>query len=80
MSKRTSKEKLYRVWLEVQEDNRQNAYQGEVVERVEVAAFHTLEEALTYRYELSQKCSPGATRESEVAQEMTDPGFSNAGD
>ena len=80
MTKGPSKQKVYRVWLEVQETEHQGACEGEIMERHEVAAFHTLEEALMYKYELSQKFSPKVTGESEVIKQMTAPESFAAGD
>ena len=50
--------RYYRVWVSVEEVNETEGGERKLVEQTELAAFHTLEEALTYRYELSQKYSP----------------------
>ena len=55
-------------------------YEAKLVEQIELAAFETIEEALTYRYQLSQKCSPGITGEAEVIGRMTTPDTYTAGD
>ena len=72
--------KYYRVWLSVEEVDETEGGQRRLVEQMELAAFHTLEEALTYRYELSQKYSPKVTGETEVINEMTSPESFSAGD
>lgn len=72
--------KYYRVWLSVEEVNETEGGQRRLVEQTELATFHTLEEALTYRYELSQKYSPKVTGEAEVINEMTSPESFSAGD
>ncbi|UCF37099.1 MAG: hypothetical protein JSU96_20295 [Acidobacteriota bacterium] len=72
--------KYYRVWLRVEEVDESGGADAKTIEQVELAAFHTLEEALTYRYELSQKYSPRVTGESEVIGQMTTPETFAAGD
>ena len=74
------KDKLYRAWLRIEEIEESEGYESKLVEQIELATFHTLEEALTYRYELSQKYSPKATGESEVLNQMTSPETFSAGD
>ena len=74
------KDKLYRAWLRIEEIDEAEGYDAKLVEQIELATFHTIEEALTYRYELSQKYSPKATGESEVLGEMTSPDSFTAGD
>jgi hypothetical protein len=74
------KEKLYRAWLRIEEIDESEGYESKLVEQVELATFHTIEEALTYRYELSQKYSPKATGESEVLDQVTSPETFTAGD
>lgn len=71
-------QKYYRVWLTVEEV--EEGGENKLVEQVELAAFHTIEQALTYRYELSQKYSPRATGEAEVIGQMTSPETYSAGD
>ena len=72
--------KYYRVWLTVEEVDETVSPDGKLLEQVELAAFKTLEEALTYRYEMSQKYSPKVTGESEVIGQMTTPDTFSAGD
>ena len=74
------KKRYYRVWLAVEEGEGPGGLDPKLVEQIELAAFHTLEEALTYRYELSQKYSPKVTGESEVIHQMTSPETLTAGD
>lgn len=74
------KKRYYRVWLAVEEVDGPGDFEPKLVEQVELAAFQTLEEALTYRYELSQKYSPKVTGESEVIGQMTSPETLTAGD
>lgn len=75
MSKR-----FYRVWLTVEEVDEKSGLDTRIMEQVELAAFHSLEEALTYRYELSQKYSPRVTGEADVIGQMTTPDTLSAGD
>ncbi|MFZ0427286.1 MAG: hypothetical protein WAO20_04145 [Acidobacteriota bacterium] len=72
--------RYYRVWLAVEEVDRPGGLDPKMVEQIELASFHTLEEALTYRYELSQKYSPKVTGETEVIRQMTAPETLTAGD
>lgn len=72
--------KHYRVWLTVEEVEGSGMHDPRLVEQIELAAFETIEEALTYRYELSQKCSPRITGEAEVIGQMTSPETYTAGD
>jgi len=66
--------------LTVEEVDETEGGQRRLVEQSELAAFHSLEKALTYRYELSQKYSPQVTGETEVIDEMTSPESFSAGD
>lgn len=72
--------RYYRVWLGVEEVDREVQADNRLVEQIELAAFHTLEEALTYRYQLSQKYSPRVTGEVEVIRQLTSPETFSAGD
>jgi hypothetical protein len=72
--------KYYRIWLTVEEVEGCGAFDATLVEQIELAAFETIEEALTYRYQLSQKCSPRITGETEVIGQMTTPETYSAGD
>lgn len=74
------KKRYYRVWLKIEEVEESEHYEGKLVEQVEIAAFQTLEQALTYRYELSQKYSPTVTGELDVINQMTSPDTYTAGD
>jgi hypothetical protein len=74
------RDKHYRVWLGIEEIDREKGSSGELVEQVEIAVFPTIEEALTYRYEISQKYSPKVTGESEAISQMTLPETYSAGD
>jgi len=58
-------ERYFRVWLMVEEVDQGGGYEPKLVEQVELAAFKTVEEALTYRYELSQTYSSKATGEND---------------
>ncbi len=72
--------RFYRVWLTVEQVDEESNQDTKVMEQVELAAFHSLEEALTYRYELSQKYSPRVTGEDDVIGQMTTPETLTAGD
>lgn len=72
--------RYYRVWLTVEEVDNSGPQEVKLVEQIELAAFHDLEQALTYRYELSQKYSPRVTNEVEVIRQMTSPDAFTAGD
>lgn len=74
------RDKHYRVWLGIEEIDKEKGHSGDLVEQVEIAVFPTIEEALTYRYEISQKYSPKVTGESEVINQMTQPDAYSAGD
>jgi hypothetical protein len=75
-----SSKKSYRVWIRIEEVDEGEGAEAKLVEQVEIAAFETIEEALTYRYELAQKHSPEATGESDVIGQMTSPDTLTAGD
>jgi hypothetical protein len=72
--------RVYRVWLLIEEEDESSSYEGRLVEQVELASFLSVKEALTYRYELSQKYSPKVTGESEVLNQMASPDSFTAGD
>lgn len=72
--------RYFRVWLTVEEVDRTGETENKLVEQIELAAFHTLEEALTYRYQLSQKYSPRVTGEVDVIRQLTSPETFSAGD
>ena len=65
------KDKLYRAWLRIEEIDESEGYESKLVEQIELATFQTVEEALTYRYELSQNYSPKTSGESEGLNQMT---------
>ncbi|GAB4112523.1 MAG: hypothetical protein Kow001_14260 [Acidobacteriota bacterium] len=79
-ARREMQTRYYRVWLTVEEVDREGGADPRLVEQIELACFHTLEEALTYRYRISQKCSPRMTGEVEVIRQMTAPESYSAGD
>lgn len=72
--------RCYRIWLEIEETDRTQGIEKRELDRIELASFHTLEEALTYRYEISQKHSPRITGEAEAIRELTAPDCFTAGD
>ena len=67
------KDKLYRAWLRIEEIDESEGYESKLVEQIELATFPSIEEVLTYGYELSQNHSPKATRESEMLNQITSP-------
>ncbi len=73
-------ESIYRVWSEIEKIERTEGRREKVDKPVELALFHTLQEALTFRTELQLKYSPLATGEKEVLDQMTSPKEFTAGD
>jgi hypothetical protein len=71
--------KIYRAWLRIEEVNHSETFESKLVEQVELATFQTIEEALRYRHELSQKYSPRATGEAEPLDQLTSPGTFKTG-
>ena len=65
--------KLYRAWLRIEEVEHGEAYEGKLVEQIELATFQTIEDALKCRYELSQKYSLRATEEAEGLDKLPSP-------
>ena len=74
------RDKLYRAWLKIEEIDESEGYASKLVEQIELATFQTIEEALAYRYELSQKYLPRTARKSDILIPMTSPDRFTTGD
>lgn len=71
---------MYRVWSEIEEIEQTEGRREKVAKRLELASFHTLEEALVFRTELQLEYSPLVTGEKELLNQMTSPKEFTAGD
>ena len=78
--KQTTIDTMYTVRLEIGKTDPAKS-RGEKVEApLELAAFHTLEEATLFRIEMQLDYSPLATGEMELLNQMTSPEAFTAGD
>ena len=66
-------DKLYRALLRIEEIEVSAGYESKLVEQIQLATFHTIEEALAYRYELSQWYLPQIRGKSEERRPWTSP-------
>jgi hypothetical protein len=62
-------DKFYRVRLQIEEVDPREDYEKRLVEQVDMGAFHTLEQALNYRNELSQHPSDFAGETEAIPEE-----------
>jgi hypothetical protein len=81
--KQITSDTIYTVRLEIEKSDpaESRGEKGEKVEApLELAAFHTLEEAILFRIEMQLDYSPLATGEMELLNQMTSPEEFTAGD
>jgi hypothetical protein len=65
--------KLYRAWLRIEEVSHNEVCESKLVEQIELATFKTIEEALKYRHELSQRISPRIAGEAKPLDQPNSP-------
>ncbi len=73
-------ESIHRVWCEIEKMEGTEGRREKVDKPVELASFHTLDEALAFRTQLQLEYSPLATGEKEVLDQMTSPKEFTPGD
>ncbi len=65
--------KTYSVWLQIEEMGEAKPHTENDWNRIELAVFQTLEEALMFKTEMEQRYSPLATGEIELLDQMSSP-------
>ncbi len=72
--------KIYSVWIQIEEMGAPKPHTENDWNRVEPAAFQTLEEALMFKTEMEQRYSSLATGEIELLDQMSSPEPFTTGD
>ncbi len=72
--------KTYSVWLQIEEMGEAKPHTENDWNRIELAVFQTLEEALMFKTEMEQRYSLLATGEIELLDQMSSPEQFTAGD